>query len=234
MKTTPLTRGSLGLLVLALQTLCGTSAFAQTAPPANSQTPPPKTTTTTTTTTPKPAKQVKVSPSRYVSDDDLDAYLDTLAATFSMRNRATDPFGLLQDPNAKPIVKATTAKPSRRIAPILATPFADIIKLIKVTTVMPKDKTFLVGTRSIKQGDQLPLTYRSKVIRVQVASVTSYLIEFRNLENGETAALKLNLLPTGMTPGTLSLTAPGMTPTRPDAPIELDGGSPLNDKPVNR
>ena len=145
-----------------------------------------------------------------------------------MRDRATDPFGQLQDPNAKPVIKASAAKPTRRAAPIQATPFSDIIRLIKVTTIMPKEKRFLVGTRSIKQGDRIPLSFRGKKIHVEVSSVTPLQIEFRNLDNNESAALNINLLPTGMTPGTGGITAPGMLPDRPESPLELDPGNTFN------
>jgi hypothetical protein len=179
------------------------------------------------------ATPVNVVPSRYVSEEDFDDYVKSLSEVFSMRARTSDPFGQLQDPNAKPVIKATVAKTTRRIAPIQATPFSDIIKLIKVTTIMPKEQRFLMGTRSIKQGDRIPLSYRSKNIRVEVSSVSSTKIEFRNLENGESASLQLNLLPTGMTPGSRAISTPGMAPDRPDAPIELDPGNTPHEKLPN-
>ena len=56
-------------------------------------------------------------------------------------------------------------------------------------------------------------------------SVSSRQIEFRNLDNGETASLSLNLLPDGMTPGTKGITAPGMQQNLSDAPLEIEGGA---------
>jgi hypothetical protein len=173
-------------------------------------------------------------PSRYVGGADLEAYVASLTAIFSMRQRDTDPFGQLQDPNAKPLIKTPVAKTSRRVVPILATPFADIIRLIKVTTIMPGERRFLVGTRSIKEGDRIPLVFRGKTISVEVISVRSHQIDMRNLDNGETASLKMSLLPVGMTPGTRGISAPGMVPDRPNAPIDLDGGNPLDAQSQNR
>ena len=63
--------------------------------------------------------------------------------------------------------------------------------------------------------------------------MTSRQIEFRSLDNGEVASLKLNLLPVGMTPGTKSITAPGMVPDRPNAPLEIEPTSPLNETSQN-
>lgn len=196
----------------------------------------PKTQISNKETTPTPdntTTPAKIAPSRYVNEEDCDDYVKSLSAVFSMRVRATDPFGQLQDPNAKPIIKSTAAKTTRRITQVQATPFSDIIKLIKVTTIMPKEQCFLMGTRSIHQGDRIPLLYRSKNIRVEVSSVSSNKIEFRNLENGESASLQLNLLPTGMTPGSGAIATPGMAPDRTDAPIELDPANTPREKISN-
>ena len=173
-------------------------------------------------------------PSRYIGETDLEPYIASLTAVFSMRERETDPFGALQDPNAKPVIKNPVASTTRRVVPIQATPFSDIIRLIKVTTVMPGERRFLVGTRSIKEGDRIPLIFRGKPISVEVTSVRSHQIDLRNLDNGETASLKMSLLPAGMTPGTRGITAPGMVPDRPNAPIDLDGGNLLDAQSQNR
>lgn len=170
----------------------------------------------------KIAAAVTATPSRYVNEEDVDAYVNSLASVFSMRNRQSDPFGQLQDPDARPIVKATPNKPKTRQTQVQAFPFSDIIRLIKVTTIMPGEKRFLVGTRSIKEGDSIPLSFRGRSYKVVVAGVTSRSIEFRNSESGEVAALTLNLLPVGMTPGNGKITAPGMVPENAGAPLELD------------
>ena len=180
------------------------------------------------------AESVSESPSRYVEETDLATYVASRSTVFSMRDRATDPFGRLQDPDAKPVIKIAAAKSSHRASAVQTTPFSDIVRLIKVTTVMPKEKRFLVGNRAIKEGDSIPLAFRGKNIRVAVSSVTSRQIEFRNLENGETASLKFNGPPSGMTPGTSGITAPGMVPDRPNSPLELDPGVSLTDKSQNR
>ena len=176
---------------------------------------------------PSPAPDSKptgILPSRYVTAEELPSQLKTLSDILTIRKRATDPFGQYQDPNARPVIKPTVAK-LKRYAPAQTTPFADIVRLIKVTTVMPAEKSFLVGTRTVKQGDRIPLSFRGKTIKVEVAAVTSNAIEFRNTENGEQASVRLNMLPVGMTPGKDGITAPGMVPDRPDAPIDLDAGS---------
>ncbi len=172
----------------------------------------------------KEAGPVSATPSRYVGPAEMESYVASLSTVFLIRGRERDPFGQAQDPDAKPIIKASTPLAVRRAAPIQATPFADIVRLIVVTTIMPGEKRFLIGTRSIKKGDQLALNFRSKPIRVQITEVTSREIGFRNLDTGEIASRKLDMLPTGMTPGSRGIAAPGMVPDRPNAPIELEPG----------
>ena len=177
---------------------------------------------------PTASDPVLMTPSRRVSPEAMPGYIQMISAVLSIRGRDTDPFGQLQDPNAKPIVKPTIAA-TKRIAPIQATPFSDIVRLIKVTTIMPGERRFLIGNRSLKEGDRIPLAFRGKNIPVVVASVSSNRIQFRNLENNETAELSLRMMPPGMKPGNDGINAPGMIPDNPNAPIDLDGNSlPLN------
>ena len=222
------------LLLLGILLTC----VAQSAPAANTPAPQPKNPPSgkpaAASPTPNESELTATTPSRFITEENIATYVASASAMFSMRGRATDPFGQMQDPDAKPIIKTASAKASHRAAALQATPFSEIIRLIKVTTVMPKEKRFLVGTRAIKQGDSIPLNYRGKTLRVEVSAVSSHQIEFRNLESNESASLKLDLLPAGMTPGSRLMAAPGMLPDRPEAPIELESGNPLNDKPQNR
>ena len=173
-------------------------------------------------------RDLVATPSRNVTPEQLQAYVDTVSAVFSMRNRATDPFGLLQDPTAKPIIKPKLAS-TQKYEPVKATPFSDIVRLIKVTTVMPGERSFLIGNRVVNQGDRIPIAFRGKSMIIEVASVNSRQIEFRNIESGETAALSLNLMPAGMRPGADGVAAPGMLPNDSNAPIDLDAGAlPMN------
>jgi hypothetical protein len=163
-------------------------------------------------------------PSRKVGTTELESYVASLSSSFSIKQRTLDPFGMPQDPEAKPIIKAPVAGAVKRIAPIQATPFPEIIQKIVVTTIMPGERRFLIGTKSIKQGDQLPLLFRGKQILTQVTEVTSRQIAFRNLDNGEVAVRQLDMLPVGMSPGSHGIRAPGMVLDRPNAPIELESG----------
>ncbi len=213
--------------MLALMILASNPLAAQTAAEPAAETPAAETPAQPAAAEPS-ARELAATPSRNVTQDQLKPYVESLSAVFSMRHRATDPFGLLQDPDAKPVVKPKLAT-KRRFEPVKATPFSDIVKLIKVTTIMPGERSFLIGNRMINQGDRLPLTFRGKNIMIEVAAVSSDRIEFRNLEDNETAALALKMLPAGMSPGAGGVTAPGMIPEDSNAPINLDGNAiPLN------
>ena len=206
------------------------SVLGQSASNFDAKTVAPKATTNKTAKAPAPATApaakeagpVSATPSRYVGETDLDSYVESLAAIFSMRGRATDPFGQYQDPDAKPVIKTTVAKKQGRPTQIQLAPLSEIVQKIRVTTIIPRDRKFLVGNREFKLGGILPVTFRTKTIKLEIVSVTSHLIEFRNLENGETAPLKIEILPIGMSPGTRGITAPGMTPDNQNAPLELD------------
>ena len=179
----------------------------------------------TNTARPKPQPVPKSPPaaisSRYACND-LKPYIEALASQFAIRDRPTDPFAQPQDPGAKIVVKPTQIKTTRRLSAEPPTALSDIVSRIPITTIMPKDKRFLVGSRSIGQGDKLPITYRNKSLRTEVTEVSSRRIVFRNLDTGEIGIRLLNLLPHGMTPGNGNIAAPGITPISPNAPLEIE------------
>ncbi|KAB2640430.1 MAG: hypothetical protein DVB25_03985 [Verrucomicrobia bacterium] len=167
------------------------------------------------------AKAATPIPSRYVGSD-LKTYVEALAKQLAIYERASDPFGQLQDPNAKPVAKTSATKTIRRLSAEPPASLTDIIGRIEITTIMPKDKRFLVGSRSVGEGDKLPLIFHNKPIHTQVTEVSSRKIVFRNLDTGELGVRQLNVLPPGMTPGTRNITAPGMVPANPNSPLEID------------
>lgn len=173
---------------------------------------------------PAEMNRMALAPSRHIGEVDRAAYVASMSAMLEIHAQKTDPFGQFQDPDSKPIVKVEPNKP-RRAPTVQVTPFKDVVELIRISTVMPGERRFLVGNRSIGLGDQIPLSFRGKPIQVQVIEVSSSGVGFKNVETGETASLKLDLLPAGMTPGLGAITAPGMVPQNENAPLMLDGGS---------
>jgi hypothetical protein len=170
---------------------------------------------------------VSTTPSRYVAPGEANAYIKTISSAFSISKRPTDIFGQMQDPDAKPIIKTPAPGALKRVAPLKATPLSDIVGLLVVTTIMPGEKKFLLGTRSVRMGDLLPLSFRGKELQIQVTEVTSRQIGFKNLQTGETAVRKLDMLPAGMTAGLRGMTPPGMIQERANAPIILEMTEPI-------
>ncbi len=172
-----------------------------------------------------PPGPVDSQPSRFAGKD-IEPYVAARAAVFSMRNRPTDPFGLYQDPNIKPVVKQVAASlPSKRQAALPPTPLADVVKLIRVTTIMPGEKKFLIGPRTFKEGDEFPLVFRGKTMKMKVITVTANRILFRDLGKNEDAALETGILPPGMVPGGTDMTPPGMVSPEENAPLRLESGT---------
>jgi hypothetical protein len=204
--------------------LCG-SALAQSATGPEAKAQPAGTPQAPASKPATPASQdaaITSKPSRYIGEADMEAYVTSLTASFAMRGRATDPFGQLQDPDARPVVKVSATKKTGRPTTVQAIPLSDIIQRIKVTTIAAGEKRFLVGTRSFRLGDRLSLVFRGKNIDLEITSVQSHQIDFRNVATGESASLKMNLMPVGMVPGNKNILVPGMVPDRQDAPLQLD------------
>lgn len=165
---------------------------------------------------------VDAKPSRSAGAD-IAPYVASRNAVFAMRNRPTDPFGLSQDPNARPIVKKIAqGLPVRRQTALPPTPLADIVKLIRVTTIMPGEKKFLVGVRSFAESDEFSLMFGGKRMRIKVVEVSARSIMFRNLDNDETAALQTGMLPPGMVAGGDRIQPPGLVSPLDNVPLELD------------
>ena len=163
-------------------------------------------------------------PSRYAGGE-TDAYIASLAAVFSIRNRATDPFAQAQDPAAKPlkpkVVQSAIARPS--VLPTIK--FSEVIAKISVTTIIPGEGRFLIRDRSFRKGDRFPIRYGPKTYQTEIVEVSTRNILFRNIENGETGNLTLDLMPQGMSKGNQGILAPGMRPASGDTPLEIDSES---------
>lgn len=173
------------------------------------------------------------TPSRNILQTDLEAYFKSFASLFAIQSRDTDPFGRSQDPDAKPVIIASTTKAVKRPVAVQATPLSEVVRLVSITTIMPGEKRFLIGSRSIAEGQTLPLRFRGKLLRVGVTGISPHEITFKNLDSGETASRTLDILPAGMVPGSHGIEAPGMVRDSLDAPIELEAADPLMENSQN-
>jgi hypothetical protein len=175
---------------------------------------------------PATAEIADLGPSRY-SGAEIPAYVRALSARFSINSRVTDAFGRYQDPEFKaPQPKAIAQSPTQRFRPEPPIAFTEVIASITVNMVTADKQQFLISGRTFTRGDVFPLQLpNGKLMKVQVTSVSSTRIEFRNVETGETAPLKLDILPPGMRKGSGGITAPGVQPTGPDAPLQVQPSS---------
>ena len=172
-----------------------------------------------------PPPEMDRNASRFILPENQATYLEKMRARTSMSKRITDPFGRYQDPDAAPAPVAQpgpggkngTRPPPQKIAPL-----QQALANLKVTTIIPGENRFLVGSRSYRKGELIPFKLRGKVMNVEVVSVSSAQIVFRNSETKETATMQINMLPPGMQPGTTLSETPGLFRSQKDAPINLD------------
>jgi len=162
--------------------------------------------------------------SRYAGAE-VDSYIASISAVFSIRSRPTDPFCQVQDPTAKPPKPKVTASPIARPTVIPTIKFSEIIAKITVTTIIPGEGRFLIKDRSFRKGDRFPIRYGPKTYQTEIVDVSARNILFRNIENGETGNLTLDMMPQGMSKGIQGVLAPGMRPARGDTPLEIDSES---------
>lgn len=172
------------------------------------------------TDAPPEAEPVDAQPSRFAGED-TEPYIRARAAIFSMRNRTTDPFGLNQDPNVKPVINNNAVIKQRRQAALPPTPLSDIVKQIRVTTIMPGENKFLVGVRVFAEGDEFPLVYRGKMLQVRITEVSAQQIIFKNIATEEIGRLQADVLPPGMIAGGGNSRPAGMISNDKDTPLDL-------------
>jgi hypothetical protein len=162
--------------------------------------------------------------SRFILPENQKQYLDKMLSRMSMTNRSADPFGRSQDPDAAPAIIASPDPARQRLDALQQkVPLQQVVSLLKISTVIPREKRFLLdGGSSFEVGEIVPLTYRGKSVQAQVVSVNSSQISFRDSVSGETATLEMKLLPPGMQPGAAAPGAPGLFRNDKQAPINLD------------
>lgn len=164
---------------------------------------------------------IKSKPSRFAIGN-VELYIAARMADFSMKNRATDVFGLYQDPKLKPATNTSNSlvKVPTNIAPKA---LAEIIKGIKVSTIMVKEKSFLVGDRVIKELEEIPILYdQGRVKHLKVMKVDPKQIIFKDIDAGTEATLKLEVLPFGVEVGDSRMVPSGMSAPTKNQPLVIE------------
>lgn len=167
---------------------------------------------------------LKSKPSRFAIGN-IELYTTAKMANFSMKNRETDIFGLIQDPEAKPPAP-TSPTPGKKVRDNIAPkPLAEIIQGVKIQMVRVKDKSFLVGNRVIREGEEFTIVFEEgRHKRLKVLKVEAKQIIFRDLDSkkNEEAALKIELLPFGMENGDARLKPEGLVQPGENEPIPVE------------
>lgn len=159
-------------------------------------------------------------PTRLI-DGDVSKHVDMLRARLAISTQERGPFGLFQKPGKEP-VKAFVS-PAKKLRTVVI-PFDAVVDALTIAAVMPSDKMFMVGSRSLRVGQTLPLVAGGRTFRTRVEHVRSDQIGFRNLEDNEMAVKRLDLLPDGVSAGGGKLTPQGVIPSNGGSaePLQVD------------
>ena len=163
------------------------------------------------------------TPCRYLGKSETD-YIQAMKARFAIHGRDVGPFGRNQDPSEEKIDIAIKPRAGRALTKKFKTPFDDVIRAIKVTTVNFRKKTFYAGGQRYHVGEQFPLELGDEKFLVRIDTVGSKAIGFTDMKTGEHVAKSFNqILGVKVGPGPLSV--PGVTrsgASRPPMKLQLN------------
>ncbi len=162
-----------------------------------------------------------VPPARFLAED-LHDRIASMKKRLSIAGSERGPFGLYQNPGRVPVINHV-AEEARK------TPFSEFINGIQITVINSREKEFLVGARIFRLGQVFPIVRGGERLSVRVEEVGSSRVTFRNLQTGETALRRLDVLPDGITATAGVLRVQGVTSrTREEAePLRLESHPPL-------
>ncbi len=149
-----------------------------------------------------PAESVS-SPARFLAGD-LQDRIANMKKRLSIASSERGPFGLYQNPGRTPVI-SHVAKETRK------TPFSEFINGIKISVINLREKEFLVGARMFRLGQVFPIIRGGERLSVRVEAVESSRVTFRNLQTGEIALLRLEVLPNGITASAGQFVVQGVT-----------------------
>ena len=155
-------------------------------------------------------------PARFLAQD-LDDRIASMKKRLSIVGSERGPFGLYQNPGRTPVI-SHVAKEVRK------TSFSEFINGIQISVINSREKEFLVGARRFRLGQVVPIIRGGERLSVRVEAVGSSRVTFRNLQTGEIALRRLDVLPNGVTANAGQFRVQGVTPrTRGEAePLRLE------------
>jgi len=138
--------------------------------------------------------------------------IQALSKKLAIVQRKTGPFGLFEDLTVQKITKT-----QKRVA--ASNEFPEAIAKISINVVL--GKSFLIGSREIKESETFPLVYKGNRFNIRVISVRANQITFKNMETGEQVIKKMGVMPEGFTKDTGKEKFPGVVPSGKSNPIEV-------------
>lgn len=111
--------------------------------------------------------------------------VEQIAQKLSSRSRNLDPFGVAVFPSedAAPEEGKSSSRPTPKVT------LNQALQTLKLNGVNLAQKAFLVGGRSVFEGDVIELAFREEVFQALVVDVGAQQIEFRDLEREETGMI---------------------------------------------
>ena len=160
------------------------------------------------------------TPARFLAED-LDVRIARMRKRLSIISRERGPFGLYQNPAKTPVINHAVKEVSK-------TPFIEFINGIQISVINSKEKEFLVGARIFRVGQVFPIVRGGERLSVRVEAVGPPRVTFRNLQTGEVALRRLDVLPEGVTAAAGRFRVQGVTSrSRGEAePLRLETNTP--------
>jgi len=134
------------------------------------------------------AKTEKIMDAKSLHGKEKQQWIEKMSSQLPIQKRKIGPFGLYQDLTVQKITK-TQAKV------IKGNFFPEAIAKISINVVL--GKSFLIGSREIKEAEVFPLDYKGTRYKVEVVSVRANQITFKNMTTGEQVIKKMGGLPQG-------------------------------------
>ena len=151
------------------------------------------------------SRMTDAAPARFLAVE-LDERVLELRKRLAITTRERGPFGLYQNPGRVPVI-------SHVVAEVRKTPFDEFIKGIEITVINAREKEFLVGARLFRIGQVFPILRGGEKLSVRVEAVEPSRVTFKNLQTGELALRRLDLLPSGVTAASGQIQVRGVTPS---------------------
>ncbi len=161
---------------------------------------------------------LKSKPSRFAVGN-IELYTAARISDLSMKSRATDPFGIFQNPVIKTGHGPGITKPlgDNLPRPLLA----EIVKKMKVTAIMIKEKSFLSEGRVFKESGVVTVDFQDRLNRLKILRVEATQILFKDMDTGMEAMLRTDILPHGVDVGGVQFKPAGWVDPDENLPIIL-------------